>query len=87
MTWPPKIRGWKNLAALAALAAILALLLLLPQAANHHTAAFAFLLVPFFLFLEPVAATVLYTQRNDHAFAPNAHVRYTLFQRPPPSQA
>jgi hypothetical protein len=85
MTWPPKIRTWKALAALAAILALI--LLLLPQAANHHSAALVFLLVPLFLFLEPVAATVLYTPRNDHAFAPNAHVRYTLFQRPPPSQA
>jgi hypothetical protein len=85
MTWPPKIRGWKALALLAAVFALI--LLLLPQAANHHSAALVFLLVPFFLFLEPVAATVVYAPRNDHAFAPNAHVRYTLFQRPPPSQA
>lgn len=84
MTWPPKIRGWK---ALAALVAILALILLLLQAANRHSAALVFLLVPIFLFLEPVIATVVYAPRNDHAFAPDAHVRYILFQRPPPSQA
>lgn len=85
MIWPPKIRAWKALAALTAILALI--LLLLPPAANHHSAALVFLLVPLFLFLEPVAATVIYAPRNDHAFALNAHVRYTLFQRPPPSQA
>jgi hypothetical protein len=85
MTWPPKIRTWKALAALTAILTLV--LLLLPQGGNHHSTALVFLLVPLFLFLEPVAASVVYTPRNDHAFASNAHVRYTLFQRPPPSQA
>ncbi len=84
MTRPSKIRGLKALALFAALVAIL--LLLLPQAADHHIAAF-FLLVPIFLFLESVEACVPYQPRKNHVVAPNHHVRSTLFQRPPPSQA
>jgi hypothetical protein len=84
MTWPPKIRGWKALALLAALLAVV--LLLLPHATDHH-AATLFLLVPIFLFIERIARSVPYQPRTDHVVALNDHVRSTLFQRPPPSQA
>jgi hypothetical protein len=85
MTWSSKTRGWKAFAVLAAVAALL--LLLLPHAPNHHPAALLFLLVPIFLFLEPVPAGVTYSPHKNHSFALSGHVRYTLFQRPPPAQA
>jgi len=84
MTLSPKIRGWKAFALLAAFIAVL--LLALPHAVDHHASAL-FLLVPILLFLEPVEASVPYQPRKRHAVAPNHHVRSTLFQRPPPSQA
>jgi hypothetical protein len=68
-------------------AIIAVVLLLLPQATNHHTATLFFLLVPIFLILEPVAASVRYPPRKDRSHALSGHVRYTLFPRPPPSQA
>jgi hypothetical protein len=80
----PKIRAWKAFALFAALVAVT--LLLLPQAADHH-AALLFFLVPVLLFIERVDACVSYQPRTDHVIAPNHHVRSTLFQRPPPSQA
>ncbi|MGD0444830.1 MAG: hypothetical protein ABSA39_12930 [Edaphobacter sp.] len=79
-----KIRGWKALALLAAISAVI--LLLLPQAANHHTATL-FLLVPIFLCVALVEQACTYQPRKNHVFALNHHVRTTLFQRPPPSQA
>jgi hypothetical protein len=79
-----KIGGWKALAFLAAIFALI--LLLLPQAANHH-AATLFLLVPIFLFVALVEQTCTYQPPKNHVFALNHHVRSTLFQRPPPSQA
>jgi hypothetical protein len=85
MIAPRKIGGWKALAFLAAIFALL-LLLLLPQAANHH-AATLFLLVPIFLFVALVEQTCTYQPRKNDVFAPNHHIRSTLFQRPPPSQA
>ena len=84
MTLPPKIRGWKLLAFLAAFVAVL--LLVLPHAADHHASAL-FLLVPILLFIERIDRPVPYQPRKDHVVAPNHHVRSTLFQRPPPSQA
>jgi hypothetical protein len=85
MTWSSKTRGWKAFAVLAAVAALL--LLLLPHAPNHHPAALLFLLVPIFVFLEPVPAGVTYSPHKNHSFVLSSHVRYTLFQRPPPAQA
>ena len=79
-----KIRAWKAFALLAAIVAVT--LLLLPHAADHH-ATLLFFLVPILLFIEPVDASVPYQPRTDHAIAPNHHVRSTLFQRPPPTQA
>ena len=84
MTGAPKIRSWKALALFAAILALI--LLLLPQAANHH-AATLFLLVPIFLFVALVEQTRTYQPRKNHVFAPNHHVRPTLFQRPPPTLA
>jgi hypothetical protein len=84
MALPPKIRGWKLLGLLAAFVAVL--LLLLPHPADHHNTAL-FLLVPLLLFLERIASPVPYQPRKHHVVAPNHHVRSTLFQRPPPSQA
>jgi hypothetical protein len=84
MTWPPRIRGWKALALLAAFIAVL--LLLLPHAMDHHAAAL-FVLVPIFLFAALVEEPCTYQPRKNHVVAPNHHVRSTLFQRPPPSQA
>jgi len=84
MTPPPKIRTWKLLALLAAFVAVL--LLTLPHAADHHAAAL-FLLVPILLFIERIDRPVPYQPRKRHAIAPNHHVRSTLFQRPPPTQA
>jgi hypothetical protein len=85
MLWTSKIRGGKAFALLAAVIALL--FLVLPLTPNHHSATLLFLLVPFFLFLEPVAAALPYPPRSDHAFAPKNHVSSALFQRPPPSQA
>jgi hypothetical protein len=84
MIGTPKIRAWKAFALFAVIVAVT--LLLLPQATDHH-AAVLFLLVPILLFIERVDASVPYQPRTDHVFAPNHHVRSTLFQRPPPSQA
>ena len=84
MIGAPKIRGWKAFALLVALVAVV--LLLLPHAAGHHNVAL-FLLVPIFLFIEPVHASVPYQSHKNHVVARNRHVRSTLFQRPPPSQA
>ena len=84
MTWPPKIRGWKALALLAALLAVV--LLLLPHATDHHATPL-FLLVPIFLFAALVEEPCTYHPRTGRVVAPNHHVRSTLFQRPPPSQA
>jgi hypothetical protein len=80
----PKIRGWKALALLAALLAVV--LLLLPHAVDHHVATL-FLLVPIFLFAALVERPCTYQPRKNHVIAPNHHVRSTLFQRPPPSEA
>jgi hypothetical protein len=84
MTLPSKIRGVKLLALLAVFVAVL--LLVLPHATDHH-AAVLFLLIPVFLFLEPVQTSVPYQPRKHHVVALNHHVRPTLFQRPPPAQA
>src|SRR6266852_1127761 len=84
MTPPTKIRGWKLLALLAAFVPVL--LLVLPHATDHHATAL-FLLVPILLFIERIDRPVPYQPRTDHVIAPNHHVRSTLFQRPPPSQA
>ncbi len=84
MTLPSKIHGWKALALLAAFVAVL--LLVLPHAADHHNTAL-FLLVPILLFIELIARPVPYQPRTDHVVAPNHHLRSTLFQRPPPSEA
>ncbi len=83
MIGTPKIRGWKAFALFAAVLALL--LLLLPHAADHPAA--LFLLVPIFLFVALVEEPCTYQPRTDHVFAPNHHVRSTLFQRPPPAQA
>jgi hypothetical protein len=80
MTGIPKIRAWK------ALALIAVLLLVLPHATDHHAAAL-FLLVPIFLFAALVEEPCTYQPRKDYVVAPNHHVRSTLFQRPPPTQA
>ena len=82
----PQIRRWKALAALTAILALI--LLLLPHAPNHQGAPnLVFLLVPLFLFAGLIDRAVPYQPRKDHVVAPNRHVRSTLFQRPPPSQA
>lgn len=78
------IRAWKALALLATLLAVV--LLLFPHAADHHASAL-FLLVPILLFIELIDRPVPYQPRKNHVVAPNGHVRSTLFQRPPPSQA
>jgi hypothetical protein len=83
MTWPPKIRGWKAFVFLAAILAVL--LLFLPTAADHHNTVL-FLLVPIFLFIERIDCSGSYPPREDQIVTPNRHVRFTLFQRPPPSQ-
>ena len=80
----PKIRSWKALALLTALIAVL--LLLLPHASDHHAVAL-FLLVPLFLFIEPVEALIPYQPNSNQVLPPKPHVRSTLFQRPPPPQA
>jgi hypothetical protein len=84
MIGTPKIRGWK---AFALLAAVLALLLLLLPHATDHQATTLFLLVPIFLVIELIDRPVPYQPTKNHVAAPNPHVRSTLFERPPPSQA
>ena len=76
-------RGLRNFATLLSFLAIL--ILLLPQAANHHSVSLVFLLVPIFLFLERIDRPALYPPNKNSGIASNHQVRFTLFQRPPPS--